>query len=111
MKLGVLSLAALVSVCSLLSDATLTIEADEPIRDARLVLNDENVPVTRTSEHSVMAVWDGPEATGVFRITFRDGTTTTCYVGYLEGKSFYDQKYEVIDRQCEPVLQDQSVAS
>ena len=100
--------AVVLSGCSLLTAATLTVEADEPIHDARLMLNGEDVRSERVSERAFVADWNGSEASGEFRITFRDGATTNCTVGYLEGSSFYDQKYEIIDRHCESVSRTQS---
>lgn len=95
--------AAFLSGCSPLTDAALIVEADEPIEDAWLVLNGEEVQSRRVSERAFMVDWNGSEASGEFRIRFRDGAETSCSIGYLEGNSFYDEKYEVIDRQCEPV--------
>ena len=103
MKPGLFCLAALLWGCPLFSNATLTVEADEPIQDALLVLNGKKIAAERVSQSSFAADWNGGEASGEFRLRFRDGAQTICFIGYLEGSSFYDQEYKVIDRQCEPV--------
>lgn len=107
---GLIAVLGLLASSCAFDHATITVEADEPIRSASLTLNGEKVAMERNTGNSFSAKWRGGEASGELVVSFNDGTQSSCRVGYLEGSSFYREEFRIVGRACDYVPSEKSTA-
>ena len=55
---------------------------EEPIDNATLVVNDERIPMVQDGDW-MSASWDGADGMARIVVTHRDGSSTTCTIGYI----------------------------
>jgi len=94
---GAVALAGLAGGCS--SGVMIAVEADEPISSGVLLLNERPVDLRRAADGGLWARWDGPDAHGAVTVTFRDGATASCPVGYVT-PGMAPQQLSIRARRC-----------
>ena len=97
-----LPLGLFLASCS--SPVLFAVEVDEPIKGGVLTLNGKSAKLMRNIDGRFWAKWDGSDADGSVDVTFVDGASASCRVGYVTNGMTDVQAFRIIARRCEPVI-------
>ncbi len=91
----------LISACA--PEPMFAVDVDEPVESAKLTLNGNSAKMMKNVDGRYWAKWGGSDAGGRIIVSYPDGDSTVCEVGYVtHGHGIPEvQSFEVEDRKCE----------